>query len=147
IKMSETNSIDSTTRIHNYESLMRLYKKVIERNNEPQEHNNGIYIRYKNPIITSEHAPVHWRYDLNANTNPYGLERIGINATFNAGAIKWEGKYILAVRVEGNDRKSFFAVAESPNGIDHFEFWDKPVVIPQLSEPDTNVYDMRLTEH
>ncbi len=145
--MSDTKSIDSITKIHNHESLMRFYKKVIEKDNEPYEHNNGIYVRYKNPIITHEHAPVHWRYDLNAETNPNGLERIGINATFNAGAIKWKNKYILAVRVEGNDRKSFFAIAESPNGIDHFEFWDKPIVIPQLSDPDTNVYDMRLTEH
>ena len=145
--MSDTKSIDSITKIHNHESLMRFYKKVIEKDNEPYEHNNGIYVRYKNPIITHEHAPVHWRYDLNAETNPDGLERIGINATFNAGAIKWKDKYVLAVRVEGNDRKSFFAIAESPNGIDHFEFWDKPIVIPQLSDPDTNVYDMRLTEH
>lgn len=145
--MSETNSIDLITKIHNYESLMQLHKKIIGRSNGPCEHTNGIYTRYKNPIITNEHAPVHWRYDLNAETNPHGLERIGINATFNAGAIKWGNKYILAVRVEGNDRKSFFAIAESPNGIDHFEFWDKPVVIPQLSNPDTNVYDMRLTEH
>ena len=145
--MSQPNSIDSITRIHNYESLLRDSLSLIEKKNEPYKRSNGIYTRYKNPIITAEHAPVHWRYDLNAKTNPNGIERIGINATFNAGAIKWNGAYILAVRVEGNDRKSFFAIAESPNGIDNFKFWDKPIVIPQLADPDTNVYDMRLIEH
>ena len=145
--MSQPNSIDSITRIHNYESLLRDSLSLIEKKNEPYKRSNGIYTRYKNPIITAEHAPVHWRYDLNAKTNPNGMERIGINATFNAGAIKWNGAYILAVRVEGNDRKSFFAIAESPNGIDNFKFWDKPIVIPQLADPDTNVYDMRLIEH
>ncbi|WP_025146485.1 glycosidase [Pedobacter jeongneungensis] len=108
---------------------------------------NGIYSRYQNPVLTAAHAPLNWRYDFDPQTNPYLLERIGINATFNAGAIKFEGKYILLVRVEGADRKSFFAVAQSDNGIDGFTFWDSPVVLPETSEPDTNVYDMRLVSH
>ncbi len=108
---------------------------------------NGIFHRYKHPIITAEHIPVQWRYDLNPETNPFGLERIGVNATFNAGAIKWNDKYVLAIRVEGADRKSFFAFAESENGIDSFKFWDKPMILPQNKEPDVNVYDMRLVKH
>ncbi|WP_225035120.1 glycosidase [Winogradskyella sp. SM1960] len=123
------------------------YTKTVNRKNKPLSLSNGIYTRYKHPIITASHIPVHWRYDLNLETNPNALERIGFNATFNAGALKWKGKYIICVRVEGNDRKSFFAIAESTNGIDGFEFWDKPCVIPQTEEPDTNVYDMRLTQH
>lgn len=116
--------------------------------NEPYQDSNGIYTRYKNPIVTNKHVPLEWRYDFNAETNPFGMERIGFNATFNAGAMKWQGKYVLCVRVEGNDRKSFFAIAESPNGIDNFRFWEKPCVIPQISgNPDTNVYDMRLIQH
>ncbi|UOB19500.1 glycosidase [Abyssalbus ytuae] len=126
---------------------MSAHSELIKRKNEPYPANNGVYVRYKNPVVTANHTPIHWRYDLNAETNPFGMERIGINAAFNAGALKWNGKYILAVRVEGNDRKSFFAIAESPNGIDNFRFWDKPVVLPQLQKPDTNVYDMRLTGH
>ena len=124
------------------------YKNLISKKNKPEKISNGIFWRYKNPIVTAEHTPIHWRYDLNKETNPLGLERIGINATFNAGAMKWNDKYVLCVRVEGNDRKSFFAIAESPNGIDNFKFWDKPCVIPQIEgNPDTNVYDMRLIEH
>ncbi len=108
---------------------------------------NGVYNRYENPIITRDHVPLHWRFDLNKETNPFLMERIGFNATFNAGAIKLNGKYVLVVRVEGNDRKSFFAVAESANGIDNFKFWDRPITLPQTDKPDTNVYDMRLTQH
>nr|WP_246469213.1 glycosidase [Gabonia massiliensis] len=108
---------------------------------------NGIYERYKNPVLTPAHVPLYWRYDLNTETNPYMMERIGVNATFNAGAIKWKGKYIVVVRIEGNDRKSFFAIAESPNGIDNFRFWDEPITIPETEYPDVNVYDMRLTLH
>ncbi len=126
----------------------KSYSKLINKKNKPVSKSNGVYQRYKNPVITSEHIPYFWRYDLNEDTNPNGLERIGFNAAFNAGAMKWNDKYILCVRVEGNDRKSFFAIAESPNGIDHFKFWDKPCVIPQIeNNPDTNVYDMRLTHH
>ncbi|WP_304437597.1 glycosidase [Mangrovimonas sp. TPBH4] len=124
------------------------FDALIAQKNEAIFSSNGIYNRYKNPIVTAAHVPLHWRFDLNENTNPNALERIGFNATFNAGAIKWKGKYVLCVRVEGNDRKSFFAMAESDNGIDNFQFWDQPCVIPQIEgNPDTNVYDMRLTQH
>lgn len=128
-------------------SLEAKYATLISQKNKPVAESNGIYERYENPILTGEHTPVFWRYDLNPETNPMLLERIGINATFNAGAIKFQGKYLLVVRVEGNDRKSFFAIAESPNGIDNFEFWDFPITLDENDDPDTNVYDMRLTEH
>ncbi|WP_026755075.1 glycosidase [Sediminibacter sp. Hel_I_10] len=132
---------------NNLDKAKKQYAKIIKRKNSPVALTNGIYKRYKYPVVTARHIPIHWRYDLNHDTNPNGIERIGFNATFNAGAIKWKDKYILCVRVEGNDRKSFFAIAESENGIDGFEFWDKPCVIPQNEVPDTNVYDMRLTQH
>ncbi|WP_417368145.1 glycosidase [Flavobacterium beibuense] len=138
---------NNQVRIPNYESLVKKHQELIEKKNTPVDDTNGIYTRYKNPVVTVAHTPVEWRYDLNAATNPFGMERIGMNAAFNAGAMKWNGKYILAVRTEGVDRKSFFAIAESPNGVDNFKFWEKPCVIPQLDEPDTNVYDMRLIEH
>ena len=128
-------------------SLKANHEEFLSRKNEKVLNGNGIYDRYVNPIITAEHAPVHWRYDFNPETNPYLMERIGVNATLNSGAIKWNGKYLLVVRVEGNDRKSFFAIAESENGIDNFRFWDEPVTLPETDEPDTNVYDMRLTAH
>lgn len=115
--------------------------------NEPLEGGNGLYTRYKNPILTGAHTPVFWRYDLNKDSNPYLMERIGMNAAFNSGAMKWNGKYILVVRVEGADRKSFFVVAESPNGIDNFHFWDYPITMPDTEDPATNIYDMRLTAH
>lgn len=133
--------------IANYEALKKRHEALLTRANTPVEGGNGIYDRYKYPILTAEHTPIEWRYDLNAQTNPFGLERIGINATFNAGAIRWNNRYLLAVRVEGNDRKSFIAIAESPNGIDNFVFWETPCVLPQTENPDTNVYDMRLTAH
>jgi 4-O-beta-D-mannosyl-D-glucose phosphorylase len=139
---------DNIQKIANYDALMQSYNNTIKAKNEPTAENNGVYTRYKNPVVTNKHVPIHWRYDLNAETNPLGLERIGFNATFNAGAIKWNDKYVLCLRVEGNDRKSFFAMAESPNGIDNFGFWDKPCIIPQITDnPDTNVYDMRLVSH
>ena len=100
---------------------------------------NGIYERYKNPVLTSAMVPLTWRYDFDPNTNPYFMERIGVNATLNSGAIKWGDKYVLVVRVEGNDRKSFFAVAESPNGIDNFRFWDRPITMPEDKEKGTNI--------
>lgn len=108
---------------------------------------NGVYERYENPILTAAHAPLAWRYDLNESTNPYLMERFGVHAAFNSGAMKWGDKYVLVVRVEADDRKSFFAVAESPNGVDNFRFWDRPVTMPEYGEPATNVYDMRLTLH
>ena len=128
-------------------SLKAKHEELLSRKNEKVLNGNGIYDRYVNPILTAEHAPLHWRYDFNPETNPYLMERIGVNATLNSGAIKWNGKYLLAVRVEGNDRKSFFAIAESENGVDNFRFWDEPVTIPETEDPDTNVYDMRLTAH
>ena len=129
-------------------ALEKEHTLLIEQKNAPQDHaGNGIYERYKNPVVTAAHVPLNWRFDLNEKTNPFLQERIGMNAAFNAGAMKWKGKYLLAVRVEGIDRKSFFAIAESPNGVDNFKFWEKPCVIPQTEEPDTNVYDMRLIHH
>ena len=129
------------------ENLKAKHEELLSRKNIKSESGNGIYDRYKNPVLTAAHAPLHWRYDFNPETNPFLMERIGVNATLNSGAIKWNGKYLLVVRVEGNDRKSFFAIAESPNGIDNFRFWDEPVTIPETEDPDTNVYDMRLTAH
>ncbi|MEG1864534.1 MAG: glycosidase [Alistipes sp.] len=108
---------------------------------------NGVWTRYANPVLTAAHAPLFWRYDLHEESNPYLLERIGVNGTLNSGAIKWNDKYLLIVRVEGADRKSFFAIAESPNGIDNFRFWDYPVTMPDTDDPATNIYDMRLTAH
>lgn len=129
------------------EQVERNYRQITSRQNVPVENSNGIYQRYKYPVLTAQHTPVFWRYDLNPHANPYLIERFGINAVFNAGAIKFNGKYLLVARVEGLDRKSFFAVAESPNGIDNFTFWDYPLVMPETEVPDTNVYDMRLVHH
>jgi 4-O-beta-D-mannosyl-D-glucose phosphorylase len=127
--------------------LTEEHQKLLTRENMRIEPGNGIFFRYKYPVLTGDHAPLFWKYDLNPETNPHLMERFGIHAAFNAGAMKFEGRYILAVRVEGNDRKSFFAIAESPNGIDNFHFWDYPVTMPETENPDTNVYDMRLTMH
>ncbi|MGD2034000.1 MAG: glycosidase [Bacteroidales bacterium] len=123
------------------------HKSLINTINEPVEESNGIIQRYKYPILTGAHTPLHWRYDLNAKTNSMLLERIGINAAFNAGAIKLNDKYLLVVRVEAANRKSFFAVAESPDGINGFQFRDRPVTMPETEDPDTNVYDMRVVKH
>jgi 4-O-beta-D-mannosyl-D-glucose phosphorylase len=127
--------------------LAQNQERLITTPNQKIEEGNGLFNRYKNPVLTSAHIPYNWRYDLNPLTNPFLIERFGINAVLNSGAIKWKGKYILMARVEGNDRKSFFAIAESSNGIDNFRFWDYPVVMPETDEPDTNVYDIRLVEH
>jgi 4-O-beta-D-mannosyl-D-glucose phosphorylase len=127
--------------------LTTAYEQLIHQPNAKIEGGNGIFERYKNPVLTAAHAPVFWRYDLNPQTNPYLMERFAINAVFNAGAIKWNGKYLMVARVEGTDRKSFFAVAESPNGIDQFKFWDFPIDMPETENPDGNIYDMRLTKH
>lgn len=125
------------------------YKSLVEKPNLPiNEFDNGIFTRYKNPVLTAKHIPLNWKFDFNPESNPLFLERIGFNAAFNAGAIKFNDKFVLCARVEGNDRKSFFAIAESENGIDNFKFWDKPCVIPQIEgNPDTNAYDMRLVKH
>ncbi len=127
--------------------LFQQHEALISQKNQKKSSGNGIYDCYENPILTADHAPIFWRYDLNEKTNPFLMERQGVNAAFNSGALYWNGKYILAVRVEGVDRKSFFAIAESPNGIDNFRFWDYPVTMPETERPDTNVYDMRLTAH
>jgi len=129
------------------EMLQTAYDRLIHRSNEIVEESNGIYHRYRYPILTAAHAPVFWRYDLNEQSNPYLMERFGINAVLNAGAIKLDDKYYIVARVEGLDRKSFFAVAESENGVDNFVFWDYPVVIPETENPDTNIYDIRLVQH
>jgi 4-O-beta-D-mannosyl-D-glucose phosphorylase len=128
-------------------ALEKAYEELVAKKNSKEPLGNGIYDRYLNPVLTADHAPVFWRYDLNPATNPHLMERFGINAAFNAGAIKWQGKYLLSVRVEGKDRKSFFAIAESPNGIDNFRFWDFPITMPETEDPDTNVYDMRMVAH
>ncbi|HTQ64424.1 MAG TPA: glycosidase [Puia sp.] len=127
--------------------LEKSWAALIKRANRIRKDGNGIFNRYKFPVLTAAHTPLFWRYDLNSKTNPYLMERFGINAVFNAGAIKWKNKYIILARVESSDRKSFFAVAESPNGVDHFQFWDRPVTMPETADPDINVYDMRLTHH
>lgn len=128
--------------------LRRAHETLIKRKNSVDTTwTNGIYERYANPVITHDHVPLEWRYDLNPKTNPFLMERLGVNAAFNAGAIEWQGKIVVCVRVEGWDRKSFFAIAESKNGIDGFRFWDEPCVIPETKEPDTNIYDMRLVKH
>ena len=130
---------DFKQRLH---ALKMHHEQLLSRENKPVEWGNGIYTRYEYPIVTAEHAPLEWRYDFNEEDNPHLMQRIMINATLNSGAIKWNGKYVIIVRVEGADRKSFFAVAESPNGIDNFRFWEEPDVIPA-----TNIYDMRITKH
>ena len=127
--------------------LTKEYDELISRENEKILPGNGVFERYKYPILTADHPPLEWRYDFNPETNPYLMERFGINAVFNAGAIKFNGTYLIMARVEGHDRKSFFAIAESPNGIDNFRFWEYPVQLPDLYPEETNVYDMRLTKH
>ncbi len=126
--------------------IYREYRELIERKNRPMP-GNGIFERYVYPVITADHIPIEYRYDLNPETNPYFMERIGVNATMNSGAIYLDGRYLLVVRVEGVDRKSYFAVAESDNGTDNFRFWNRPLTIPETEDPDTNIYDIRLTLH
>lgn len=133
--------------IERLQKLEKQYRELTGRVNTPTEDSNGIFQRYHHPVLTAAHVPLFWKYDLNFQTNPFLIERFGINAVFNAGAIKWKDKYLLICRVEGVDRKSFFAIAESPNGIDQFVFWDFPVVMPETEEPDTNIYDMRIVLH
>ncbi len=142
IFMADRNTYNS--RLKQLYLRQRQYLSLI---NEEISETNGICHRYKNPILTTEHVPIEWRYDLSPQDNPFLMERLAINAVFNAGAIKFQGNYCVAARVEGTDRKSFFAIAESPNGIDNFVFWDEPVVMPELSPAETNVYDLRLVQH
>jgi 4-O-beta-D-mannosyl-D-glucose phosphorylase len=129
------------------QSLFKQQEKLLSRRNRKSPGGNGIFDRYEHPVLTAAHAPITWRYDLNQKTNPFLLERMGVNAAFNAGAILHESKFLVVARVEGVDRKSFFAVAESKNGTDNFRFWDYPILLPETAAPDTNVYDMRLVKH
>ena len=131
----------------NYYVELEKQEKIITRKNKKTEEYNGIYERYEYPVLTREHIPLTWRYDLDINDNPYFMERLGINAVMNSGAIELNGKYYLIARIEGNDRKSFFGVAESDNGIDGFRFWDYPILLEDVCPEETNVYDMRLTKH
>lgn len=128
-------------------ALRAHHEELLTRRNAPKPWGNGIYEKYQHPILTAEHTPLEWRYDFDEKSNPFLMQRLMMNATLNSGAMKWRGRYLLVVRVEGADRKSFFAVAESPNGIDNFRFWDEPITMPEDAVPATNVYDMRLTAH
>ncbi|MBO9618288.1 MAG: glycosidase [Niabella sp.] len=129
------------------EVLLKEQTQLLAAINHPCASYNGYVQRFKNPVLTAAHTPLFWRYDLNPATNPLLLQRFGVNAVFNSGAIKWAGKYLIVARVEGYDRKSFFAIAESPNGTDNFKFWDYPISLPEIDSRETNVYDMRLTAH
>lgn len=130
-----------------YKEISQEYEALIQRKNKKSTFYNGIYERYEYPVLTREHIPPFWKYDVNQETNPHFMERLGVNAVFNAGALELNGKYYLVARVEGNDRKSFFAVAESDNGIEGFRFWDYPILLEDTCPNETNVYDMRLTKH
>jgi 4-O-beta-D-mannosyl-D-glucose phosphorylase len=129
------------------QNLFKQQEKLLSQRNRKSPGGNGVYDRYEHPVLTAAHAPITWRYDLNQKTNPFLMERIGVNCAFNAGAILHHGKFLVVARVEGADRKSFFAVAESKNGIDNFRFWDYPILMPETAEPDINVYDMRVVKH
>ena len=131
----------------NKKAVMDKYEAIVTRKNKKSDFYNGIYDRYEYPVLTRDHIPPFWKYDMNPATNPYFMERLGVNAVFNSGAIELNGKFYLVARVEGNDRKSFFAVAESDNGIDGFRFWDYPILLDDVCPEETNVYDMRLTKH
>ena len=130
-----------------YVELKQRQEQLLTRKNEKSNFYNGIYDRWLHPVLTRESVPLEWRYDVNPKTNPFFQERMGVNAVFNAGAIELNGKYYLLARIEGNDRKSFFGVAESSSGVDGFRFWEKPVELPDTCPEETNVYDMRLTKH
>ncbi len=127
--------------------LTKRHEKLLARKNRKAEGGNGVFDRYVYPVLTAEHAPLFWRYDFDQKTNPFLMERMGMNAAFNAGAIEHEGKVLVAVRAEGVDRKSFLAIAESKNGVDNFRFWDYPILMPETDDPDVNVYDVRLVRH
>jgi 4-O-beta-D-mannosyl-D-glucose phosphorylase len=127
--------------------LKQDHALLIERRNRPQPLGNGILDRYEFPVLTAEHTPLEWRYDINPHTNPHLMTRLGINSVFNVGAMEWNGNIVLAARTEGWDRKSFFSIAESETGVDGFRFWDYPVRMPELDDQETNLYDMRLVRH
>ncbi len=139
--------MNSQTFTERIKEIRAHHEQLLTRTNQPLTWGNGIYEKYQHPILTAEHTPLEWRYDFSEQDNPYLMQRIMMNAVLNAGAIKLNGRYLLVCRVEGADRKSFFAVAESPNGVDNFRFWDEPITLPKDSIPATNVYDMRLTQH
>jgi 4-O-beta-D-mannosyl-D-glucose phosphorylase len=141
------NKLTQETFKKKVQNLFSEHEKLITRRNEKLDKGNGNFHRYKYPVITAEHIPIFWKYDLDYNSNPHLMERLGVNCTFNAGAIEIDEKILLGVRVEGNDRKSFFAIAESPNGTDNFKFWDYPVTMPETDNPDTNIYDIRFVQH
>lgn len=130
-----------------YEKLKEHEELIGRPNRIDEKFYNGIYDRYVNPVLTRNHVPLFWEYDLNEKTNPNFMKRLGINAVMNSGAIELNGKFYLVARIEGDDRKSFFGVAESPNGIDNFRFWDYPILLEDTCPEETNVYDMRLTKH
>lgn len=130
-----------------YEEELATYNRLLERKNRKAKEYNGIYDRYEHPVLTRQHIPLFWKYDLNPETNPYFMERLGVNAVMNSGAIELDGKYYLVARIEGNDRKSFFGVAESDSPVDGFRFWDYPILLQDTCKEETNVYDMRLTKH
>lgn len=129
------------------EKEFEKYEELIVKKNSKSDFYNGIYDRWVNPVLTRDHIPPFWKYDMNPETNPFFMERLGVNAVFNAGAIELDNKFYIVARIEGNDRKSFFAIAESDNGVDNFRFWDYPLVLPDTQKDETNIYDMRLTEH
>ncbi len=130
-----------------YYELKVKQEALLNKKNEKSDFYNGIFDRYENPVLTRDMIPLHWKYDLNKETNPFFMERLGVNAVMNSGAIELNGKFYLVPRIEGNDRKSFFGVAESDSGVDGFRFWDKPILLPDTCPEETNVYDMRLTKH
>ena len=147
-KATEESDIRRKSMVHEkYYELQKQVDELTSRKNTKTDFYNGIYDRYENPVLTREMIPVSWKYDIDKDTNPYFMERLGVNATFNSGAIYLDGKYYLVARIEGNDRKSFFGVAESDNGVDGFKFWDYPILLPDTCPEETNVYDMRLTQH
>lgn len=127
--------------------LTERYEALVDRKNTAAALGNGVFDRYEHPVLTAEHAPLLWKYDFNPETNPFFMERLGIHCVFNPGAISLNGKFYLVARVEGNDRKSFFAIAESDSAVDGFRFWDHPILLPETEVPDINVYDMRLVQH
>jgi len=146
--MYKVSAIGDETMLHsNYYIELEKYNQVIQRKNVKSDVYNGIYERWEYPVLTSLHIPLTWKYDLNPQTNPFFMERLGVNAVLNSGAIELNGKFYLVARIEGNDRKSFFGIAESESGIDGFRFWDYPILLPDTCKDETNVYDMRLTQH
>jgi 4-O-beta-D-mannosyl-D-glucose phosphorylase len=147
INSKRYKQMDKPTYLKKIEHIMKEYEALIATKNEKQKQENGIFCRYKNPVLTAAHTPPFWRYDFDYQSNPFLMERLGINVVFNAGAIELNGSICLIARVEGYDRKSFFAVAESKSGIDGFRFRDYPIIMPETDDPDINIYDMRLTRH